>query len=88
MGLILNKKLTVDGTDQSHTLGSRIRGINIYNDGADPVLLDFDHIIDGDSVKLPSGQSLSIGGTDFLALHYKVASGSAATLYVTFIQNP
>ena len=86
-GLILNKKLTADGTDQSHTIGSMIRGISIYNNGDDPILVDFDHIIDGDSRYIPAGTSLDIAA-DFEVLHYQVASGSAATIYVTFIQNP
>ena len=85
-GKILNKKLAVTTSQQTYTLGSAIRGISIYNYGPNDVLLDFDHIIDGDSRLLPAGESLNIGA-DFLVLYYKVASGSA-TLYLSFIQNP
>jgi len=65
-----------------------ISGISIYNNGDDDILVDFDHIIDGDSRLVPSGGSLNIGA-DFIDLHYQLASGgTAATIYVTFIQNP
>jgi hypothetical protein len=87
-GKILNKKLTASVADQTHTLGSMIRGISIFNSGGDDVLVDFDHIIDGDSRLIPSGGSLNIGA-DFLDLHYQLATGATtAVLYVTFIQNP
>ncbi|HBX15895.1 MAG: hypothetical protein UV20_C0009G0030 [Candidatus Magasanikbacteria bacterium GW2011_GWA2_42_32] len=87
-GKILNKKLVASAVAQTHTLGSMIRGISIFNYGPSDVLLDFDHIIDGDSRLVPAGESLNIGA-DFLTLYYQyVAGGTAATLYVTFIQNP
>jgi len=84
---ILNKKLSATDTQQTHTLGSMIRGISIFNNGSDPILVDFDHIIDGDSRLIPSQMSLEVGA-DFEILYYKVASGSAATVYITFVQNP
>ncbi len=87
-GKILNKKLSATAAQQTHTLGSMIRGISIYNYGPSDILVDFDHILDGDSRLIPAGGSLQIGA-DFLTLYYKyVAGGTAATIYVTFLQNP
>lgn len=86
-GKILNKKLTAGATQGTHTLGSAIRGISIYNYGSGDALIDFDHIIDGDSRLLPAGQSLNLSA-DFLVLYHKRAAATDATLYITFIQNP
>jgi len=69
------------------SIGSKFRGISILNDGPDDVQVDFDHVVDGDSRKIPSGVALNIS-QDFLVLHYKDINNTGATLYVTFIQNP
>lgn len=87
MSLVINKKLSATGSQQIYHLGSMIRGISIYNHGDDDIVIDFDHVIDGDSRLLPAGQTFSMS-IDFEDLYYKLDSGSAATVYVTFVQNP
>lgn len=92
---IPSKKLSATGTDQTYTSGKNALSVEILNIGTDPVLIEFDTATTVDSKYIPanSSQSFSFGFNllagkvypTFTDLHYKVASGSSATLYVSII---
>ena len=75
-----SQKLTASATEQTFDL-PRLSFVRVLNYGNEDVLIEFDNDINDNSVILPVRGDIQIPA-DLLNLHYKVNSGSSASLYI------
>jgi len=73
-------KISATDSENNTTLAENYTSHIIYNDGPDPVYVEFDQTATTNSFKIPAGSSLSVD-LEFKSLHYICDSGGSATVY-------
>ena len=73
-------KISATSTEATTSFSQGVKSVLIYNDGINPVHLNFDAAATTDHIKIPA-KAWFVSDLNFTDIHTKCASGETATLY-------